>query len=97
MTQEIVSDIAKNQLYTSNRLNTAGVESYPEIIKEAAEKHDDTWFASQLRGKFNATENRKLKDKIISASVPVNANEMLAEGEFNPVLSQRSLSASNSK
>lgn len=83
MTQEIISDIAKNRLYTSNRLNTAGVESYPEIIKEAAEKHDDTWFASQLRGKFNATENRKLKDKIISASVPVNANEMLAEGEFN--------------
>ncbi|MBE2887367.1 hypothetical protein [Geobacter anodireducens] len=83
ITQEILADIAAGKLYISARLSPSGVQSYPEILKLAAEQHDDTWFAAQLQGKFNATENRNVKGKIISASVPVNAHEMLAEGEFN--------------
>lgn len=81
--QEILDNISAGTLYISPRLNPAGAQAYPAILQEAAEKHDDTWLASQLRGKFNATENRNLKGKIISASVPVNAPETLAEGEFN--------------
>lgn len=83
ITQEILDDISKNQLYISPRLNTIGIQSYPEIIKKAAEMYDASWFATQLGGKFNSTETRNVKGKIINASIPANAAEMLADGEFN--------------
>jgi len=83
MTEEILNDIEKGILYISPRLHSAGEKSFPELLKEAAEKHDDSWLASQLLGKFKATETRNVNGKTITAKVPVNANEMLAEGEFN--------------
>jgi hypothetical protein len=83
MKQEIISDIAAGTLYISPRLNPAGAHAYPAILQEAAETQNDTWLASQLRNKFNETETRNLKGKTINAQIPINAPEMLAEGEFN--------------
>jgi hypothetical protein len=86
MLEEIENDIKSAKLFQSPRLNTIGHQEYPLLLKEAAEKHDESWFASQLHGKsnlFNTSETRNLKTGPISVKVPSNAHEMLAEGEFN--------------
>jgi hypothetical protein len=83
MLQEINQDIVAGTLYMSPRLNSHGVQNYPALISEAAEKQNDAWLASALCDKFNAYETRNLRGKTIEAKVPVNASEMLAEGEFN--------------
>lgn len=85
MLEEIDGDINARKLYSSPRLNVIGQQEYPQLIREAAEKHDDLWFSAQLRSgsKFNAYETRNSKSGPVSAKVPSNAPDMLAEGEFN--------------
>jgi len=85
MLKEIEDDIKADKLHISNRLNQIGVQEYPRLLKEAADKYDESWLTDQLRqgNKFNASEIRTLKTGAISAKVPYNAPEMLAEGEFN--------------
>lgn len=86
MLEEIELDIANDKFYISPRLNDRGRTAYPALLKEAAERQDDTWLANSLRagGMFNATEQRrKPKGGYTEVSVPVTAPDTLAEGEFN--------------
>jgi hypothetical protein len=86
MLEEIESDIASPQrLFMSSRLSSNGHNDYPSLLKQAVESHDDEWLANQLQqnGRLNAMEQRKTKSGFTNAKVPYNANEMLAEGEFN--------------
>ena len=86
MLGEIELDIANGNLYISPRLSTGGADEYPTLLREAAESHDDDWLAVQLRsrGAFNATyQRRKPTGGYSIASMPSNAPETLAEGEFN--------------
>lgn len=86
MINEIDNDIANGKLYMSPRLSLAGQNDYPILLREAAEKHDDSWLAANLRqnGRLSATEpRRKPSGGTTMAKVPVTAPETLAEGEFN--------------
>lgn len=85
MIEEIEMDIASNRLYISPRLSNTGRADYPSLLKQAAQQHDDEWLAAQLQrnSRLNSTEQRKTKSGFTTAKVPVNAHEMLAEGEFN--------------
>ncbi|KAF0145501.1 MAG: hypothetical protein FD156_782 [Nitrospirae bacterium] len=85
MLEEINGDIKTGKLHASKRLNVIGQQEYPQLLKEAAEKYDDSWLTSQLRSgnKFNPTEERNVKGKIITAKMNEKAPDMLAEGEFN--------------
>jgi len=85
MLDEINADIAAGRLYVSNRLNAQGRQAYPRLLKEAAQLHDDSWLAAQLRvgGNFNDTEQRNTKRGLVTAQIPVTAPDTLAEGEFN--------------
>jgi len=85
MLKEIDVDINSGKLYISTRLSLAGAKDYPVLLKEAVKSHDDSWLADQLNkpGKFNTTETRNTKSGTVTAKVPYNANEVLAEGEFN--------------
>ena len=86
MLQEIELDVSRGMLYISPRLNNQGVENYESLLKDAAESHDDTWLAGELRrrGHLKAFEQRrKPKGGFTTAKVPVNAPDTLAEGEFN--------------
>ena len=86
MLEEINSDISNNRLYMSGRLNATGQADYPDLLKEAATLHNDTWLASQLRNgnRMNAQESRKKPSGGTTiANVPVTAPDTLAEGEFN--------------
>lgn len=85
MLDEIRADMRASILYSGRRLSPTGLQQYPTLLLQAAQSQDDSWLATQLRipGYFNPTEIRNLKSGPISAKVPSNAPDMLAEGEFN--------------
>ncbi|MBW9232142.1 hypothetical protein [Leptospira santarosai] len=86
MRKEIQSDIDSKKIYISPRLNSTGVTKYPELLIESAENYDEVWLAKQIKSLnlLNLTEIKKTpKGGTTTASIPVIANETLAEGEFN--------------
>jgi hypothetical protein len=86
MLREIEMDEANKTLYISPRLTAQGAQTWPVILREAMENHDDGWLASELRSRgFMRTheERRKPKGGFTTAKVPVTAPDTLAEGEFN--------------
>lgn len=85
MLEEINADIASNKLYISPRLSDLGKQKYIDLLKESVLQQDDAWLAESLAAPnmFNPTEVRRTKTGVTTAKVPYNANEMLAEGEFN--------------
>ncbi|GAT32999.1 hypothetical protein TSACC_21404 [Terrimicrobium sacchariphilum] len=86
MLTEIEHDESSGKLYISNRLNYSGRERWAEILKSAAQHHNDDWLAQQLRSLhlLETSEPRRLKSgAYTTASVPTTAAQTLAEGEFN--------------
>jgi len=85
MAQEIEMDIQQERLYKSPRLSPQGVNEYPQLLKNAAASGNDNSLAAELSrpGRLNATEQRKTKNGVIAAKVPVTAPQTMAEGEFN--------------
>ncbi|HXG20696.1 MAG TPA: hypothetical protein VNN62_16680 [Methylomirabilota bacterium] len=86
MIQELDLDVSNQRLYISSRLTDAGAQQWPTILREAFEKHDDTWIAAALRtrGLLRTHEQRrKPKGGFTTAQVPHTAADTLAEGEFN--------------
>ncbi len=85
MLDEFNYDLSKDALYISNRLNTPGKMQYKTILKKALANGNDTEFATELSAGFlNEYEQRHTPSGgLTNAKVPTNANEMLAEGEFN--------------
>jgi hypothetical protein len=86
MLVEIDEDISANKLYLSDRLSAFGRDAYPQLLREAALFFDEHWLAEKLRARncFNATYSRRnSKGGLTEVRMPVNAADMLAEGEFN--------------
>ena len=81
MIAEIDKDKADGNMYISNRLTANGKADWPDLIRTAAQDHDDGWLADQLAepGRIANTELRRGK----SVKVPHTAPQTLAEGEFN--------------
>lgn len=74
MLREIKTDIESNQLFISMRLNVAGKQEYPGLLKKAAEQYDESWLAFQLRNNGSYFD---------SPEVQISEPDMLAEEEFN--------------
>jgi len=85
MLEEIDTDINNSKLYLSSRLTGDGKVEYPELLKKAVQDGNEEILADYLKKQayFNSTESRTTKKGIISAKIPSNANETLADGEFN--------------
>lgn len=86
MAAEVADDVAKGSLYLSLRLSEIGRHDYPDMLRDAVARYDETWLAAQLRtsGRLNARELSHSKTgKVIDKLVPVTAADTLAEGEFN--------------
>jgi hypothetical protein len=83
---EIDADVRAAKLYYGARLSPRGRQDYPQLLRQTAEIHDDSWLATELRkdGRLNQMEEkRKPKGGTTMAHVPITAPETLAEGEFN--------------
>lgn len=86
MVQEVEQDQANGSLYISPRLTHAGAQAWPDLLREAAERHDDTWLAAALRshGHMRTEEQRRRRQGgFTTVAVPHTAPDTLAEGEFN--------------
>jgi hypothetical protein len=86
MVRELEWDQQNGTLYISPRLTGEGAQAWPQILREAMERHEDEWIASTLRerGYIKAEEQRaKPKGGFTTAKVPHTAPDTLAEGEFN--------------
>lgn len=85
MIDEIQMDIDAEKLYDSPRLSASGRSAYPGWLGTAAREGSEATLADALGrpGVFNEYEDRKTKNGVIQARVPVTASETLAEGEFN--------------
>jgi len=86
MVREFGRDQKNGTLYISPRLTDTGVRAWPQILREAAARHDDTWLASTLRsqGLMRTQEQRReSKGGFTTVKVPHTAPDTLAEGEFN--------------
>ncbi len=86
MVEEIEMDIASDRIYRSSYLNQRSQGSWPDYILGAARNGSDETLATQLRElrAFNQMTQRQMATgKIVSARVPHNAPEVLAESEFN--------------
>lgn len=84
--QEIALDQSNGTLWISDRLSPTGKADYPSLLETAARQHNDNWLAAELsvKRRLNLQEQRrKPKGGYTMVSVPVNANMVLAEGEFN--------------
>lgn len=86
MVRELERDQGNGKLYISSRLTVGGAQAWPEILREAMERHEDEWLASTLRERgYLKTEEQRAKPKggFTTAKVPHTAPDTLAEGEFN--------------
>lgn len=86
MLAELERDVASGTLYRSKRLTDAGWVAYPDLLREAARHGDDATLAASLAHPdywFAKEQSTSSKGKVYSKDVPYNANETLAESEFN--------------
>lgn len=85
MLEEIDMDIASDKIYRSSYLTQSDQGRWPDLVRAAAETGNDDTLATSARGSFNTTTQRR-KPKgygYVTAKVPYNAAEVLAESEFN--------------
>lgn len=83
MHHEVEYDAQRGKIFLSPRLNRTGQITYLAKLKHAIESQDAAWLAEQLHGYFDSIELRNSKKGTITADIPNNANEMIAESEFN--------------
>ena len=85
MLDEVRHDSENGSVYISTRLNDFGKKQYPTLLQSAFAVGTEQTLANELKtGCFNDTEQRKKpKGGYTIASIPANAHEVLAEGEFN--------------
>lgn len=56
MLAEIDDDVRDGVLYLSTSFSDAGKAAYPNLLREAAEKFDESWLGGQLAGSFIDTD-----------------------------------------
>lgn len=85
MLEELRYDLERGAVYICPRLSSFGVIQYPPRLQNALTHGTEATLAKELVGSFNPTEQKKKRGGggFTTAAVPPNANETLAEGEFN--------------
>lgn len=86
MLQELDWDEGRRSLYFGKRLSEAGLQRYPGMLRHAIESGDETSLALDLSGPglllTHEVAHTKAGEEYTKA-VRHDANEVLAEGEFN--------------
>jgi hypothetical protein len=85
MLEEIDMDVASEKIYRSRYLTQSGQGNWSDLLKAAAQTGTDDTLAASVAGMFNKQVQKKRKggNGYTMADVPYNANEVLAESEFN--------------
>lgn len=86
MLDEIQAARQEKNLYYSKRFNDDGIARWPELLQQAARRHDDHWLAYRLEteGLMKGLEGaRTPSGGYTIRHVPHTAAEIMAEGQFN--------------
>jgi hypothetical protein len=86
MLAEIQAARQEKNLYYSRRFNDQGITRWPELLQEAARRHDDHWLAYRLEaeGLMKGLEGARTPSGGYTIKhVPHTAAETMAEGQFN--------------
>lgn len=86
MLEEIQAARQEKNLYYSRRFNDSGVARWPELLAQAARRHDEYWLACQLEeeGLMRGLEGARTPSGGYTIRyVPHTAAGLLAEGQFN--------------
>jgi len=86
MLDEMEYDIAHNQLHISPFLSGQGQWDYPNLLRKAIQKGNDTTLVQDLQARrriLRALPRRGPKGGYVIAATVENAAELLAESEFN--------------
>ncbi|MEO2210414.1 hypothetical protein ABGV40_05845 [Paenibacillus amylolyticus] len=85
MLQEFEYDLNNGNIYISGRLTESGKKLFPDLLKNSILHGNETTLSSELKLYMVKTEMKKKRGGAgyTTADVPHNANETLAEGEFN--------------
>lgn len=84
MLEEIEMDVQSEKIYLSSYLTQSGQGNWSDLLRAAALNGNDDSLAISVRGMFSSRiQKRKPKGGYAWAAVPYNANEVLAESEFN--------------
>lgn len=85
MLLEMENDIKLGELYFSKHFNDIGKQIYPDLLKASIKDGDTETLANSIiqNNCLKDKTERKTKSGISMVSVPKNAHETLAQGEFN--------------
>lgn len=85
MREEVEHDTYAGTLYYGHYLSSTGREDYRDLLVEAISTGNDDTLAAELGRAERLLQHttRNTTRGVINARVPVNAPQMLAEGEFN--------------
>jgi hypothetical protein len=86
MLDEVDYDIEHNRLHISPHLSGQGQRDYVNLLREAIQNGNDETLERELRSHrriIRAQPRRAPSGGFAMAAVPVNAAQILAEGEFN--------------
>lgn len=81
MLEELAYSLEQGQLYVSPRLSACGKSEWPDLLRTALEKYDDSWLADQISSneRLHACEMTSRGTRKVPRTAPIT----LAEGEFN--------------
>ena len=85
MIDEFERDLHTERIFFSPRLRSGSEDEWRLLLREAIEMHDDNWLAGQIRSRRLLKAREPKKNTRNGASVPRNAPETLAEGQFNRI------------
>ena len=86
MLEELELDVREGQIYRSQRLVQGKESEYLVLLSAAIVSENDDWLARQLAAHKILEEHelrRTPKGNVTVARVPFNAEQVLADGEFN--------------
>lgn len=83
MVEEVLADLAAQSMWNSPRLRDGVFPEFQQLLVQSCQTGTEVTLAVSVSPLMRAMEVRQTRKGPVQAAVPVNASEVLAEGEYN--------------